>query len=141
MVACSSLATVASRRCFCVLLPSVTGPNATRRHLESNRSQSIDGEPVGVHNHRSVTSGRGPGVDQGGTMTTRPLSAPAPRRRTRALRGVIAAGMACGLLAASASTATASTLPVPYGYAGFVAAGAEFLANPGGPPPGANDWS
>jgi triacylglycerol lipase len=43
--------------------------------------------------------------------------------------------------AAPDRAAVAGSLPVPYGYAGFLAAGANFLAHPGGAPTGANDWS
>ena len=66
-------------------------------------------------------------------------------RRLR-LRAALVGALALTLVATTATTAqarprAASDLPVPYGYTGFLAAGAWFLAHPGGAPPGANDWS
>lgn len=57
------------------------------------------------------------------------------------LRAAVIGALALTLVTTTVRPAAADDRPVPYGYAGFLAAGAWFLAHPGGPPPGANDWS
>ncbi len=59
--------------------------------------------------------------------------------RRRVLAALTALAMACGLVITTTATGTQATSSLPVSYSSISAIGAALL-NPGGAPPGANDW-